>query len=65
MTSRDALRRIAARALANPDFNAVGIPDVDDLRDVLQREYPEFFIGGGVKGSRSHEHPSKPAPVGP
>lgn len=63
MTAREALRRIAARALANPDFNAVGITDVNNLRDELQREHPEFFISGGIKSARSHEHLSQPLPV--
>lgn len=43
MTPREALRRIAARALANPNFDTSGITDVDRLREVLQQEFPEIF----------------------
>jgi hypothetical protein len=38
MEARIALRRIVARALMDPDFDATGIADVESLRKVLAAE---------------------------
>lgn len=43
MDARTALRRGAARAIAQPNFDRNGIPGIDDLERELRAEYPEIF----------------------
>jgi hypothetical protein len=63
MTPREALRRAAASALANPNFDTSRITDVDRLRNVLQREYPEYFVCSGVKRIGAGEQLKQASPV--
>ena len=63
MTLEDAIKSIAARALTKPDADLSGCPQVDDLRDVLQKERPEFFVSGISQPDT--DQLSQPRPVRP
>ena len=63
MTPRAALLRIAARAATQPDFDPIGIPDVDRMIDVLQHECPEFFVARAFENTRPVEQGRNAIPV--
>jgi len=44
MDAATALRRAAARAITQPDFDPTGIEDIEGLRNELKRYCPEFFV---------------------
>ena len=43
MDAQTALRRAAARAVTQPDFDPTGIPNVESLIEELKQHCPEFF----------------------
>lgn len=63
MDAKTALRRAAARAITQPDFDPTGIPDIESLRKELQHHCPEFFIGHCLQDSGTPEQLAVTSPV--
>jgi hypothetical protein len=64
MDARTALRRLCARVVAQPDFDPVGIPNVENLINELQNDYPEFVIASRFQRTGTTEQSLEPSPVG-
>ncbi len=65
MDARTALRQIALQALANPDLDLSGIPDVHDLLHELQQDRPQLPLTGTLQRPRHCKQRRKPARINP
>ena len=63
MDARTALRQIALQALANPDLDLSGVPDVEDLAHELQKDSPQLNVGGGLERTGHRKQRRKPARI--
>ena len=63
MNAKEAILRIAVRAILDPDLDLSSIPNIDKLTDQLKEYCPEFFVAGFFEETGEPDHLSKSIPV--